>query len=185
MYKFIKNVLLLLCSLCLCVIFAFLYNPPKKYRYSHISGACKFQSEWIYATFNDTNHYDVICIGSSKTMNAVQDSFISFHTNYNVINIVLCGLGRNKDYVLLDDFIKNHITKPKMLILECNAWENTHSNSDFAYLADGSLLLENFFTFNRERFSDVHNALQLVNPICFLRLIVTYKTLCDHTHMDI
>lgn len=154
----------------------FCIHIPEKYSYSYIRNAgCQGRSDWIYERiFEDTAQLDVVFIGTSHTMNAIDDSLIETHVNgLKVLNMAFCDFGRSFDYVIVKHLLQ--FKKPRILSIEVRESEAKLGHLQFAYLASGKDVLCAPMWFNRSWFGDVSRALQFR-----LQYVREYLTEQDH-----
>jgi|694.fasta_scaffold155403_1 hypothetical protein len=138
-----------------------LIKPNKSFLYSYPEDGCKGRNMFIYNKMIGEEKTSILFLGSSHTMNAIDDSLISEYLKINTLNIGLCGLGKNKEYMILKDWTTYHKNKPDIVVIECNHWENTYSYSNFGYMADSKDVLQGFFVFNRNMHEDIINAIKV------------------------
>lgn len=148
----------------------------KKYRYQSLENDCMNQASWIYdRIFNNETPVDIAFLGSSHTINGINDMLIDSMLSAeetNVVNLGYCRLGRNLDYVLLKDLLKQK--RPRIILTEVRGDEDWFSHPMFPYLADGlDVFLPTVF-YNRDLFADYYIAftfkLQLFQDILFNRI---------------
>lgn len=163
MKKFLlKTFLFILLFFSLSLLLLFGIKPSKAYTYSYPTDGCKGRNKFIYEKIIDQKNYDILFIGSSHTMNAINDSIITFNTKQQSLNLGLCGLGKNKEYMILKDWIQQHEqTLPKKIFIECNHWENTYSYNNYGYMADANDIVDGMFLWNRSMHMDFVNALKV------------------------
>lgn len=177
MQKFVVNVLWFL--LLPAFLTGLLYFLPinKKYAYTFLDkGGCPGRSTWIYdRIFCDTTEIDVAFLGTSHTMNAINESLInqSLLTDgskpIHCLNLAYCDFGRNMDYVIAKDLLAKH--KVKTLFLEVRENEAQVGHKQFAFLADGKDVIGAPIYFNRSYFPDLYKSLLM--RLQFIRETVT------------
>jgi len=127
-------------------------------RYAGLKNDCYNHGSWIYdRIFNNDKPADIVFLGSSHTINGIDDSLIESRLNKSgmtVVNLGYCRLGRNLHYVLLKELLeKKH---PSVVVLEVRMDENRYSHPVFPFLASTRdvLFAEPFF--NRDFFKDIY-----------------------------
>jgi hypothetical protein len=152
MKKLFINVVVFLIPFLILVI---ILPVDKRFKYQGLKDDCYNHGIWIYdRIFNNSKPIDIAFIGSSHTINGVNDKLISEKLNGTLaVNIAYCRLGRNLDYVLLKELLKGK--KPEYVIFEVREEEDRYSHPIFPFMAETSdVVLANPF-FNREIFSDI------------------------------
>ena len=152
MKKLIRNIIFFLTPVLLIII---ILPVNKRLVYKGLKGDCFNHGIWIYdRIFNNEKPIDIAFIGSSHTINGINDKLISENIDYGkAVNLGYCRLGRNLSYVLLKDLISQK--KIKILILEVREDEDRYSHPIFPYVATSrDVLLPNPF-FNRDILSDI------------------------------
>lgn len=127
----------------------------KRLKYHGLKDDCFNHGIWIYdRLFNNENPIDIAFVGSSHTINGINDKLINENIEYgNVVNLGYCRLGRNLSYILLKELIAQK--QIKNLILEVREDEDRYSHPIFPYVANSSdVLLPNPF-FNRDIVADI------------------------------
>lgn len=125
----------------ICLLLALLFAPvDKKFAYHYLEGDFS-KAAWIYKSiFTKEAPLDVVFIGTSHTLNGVNDSLIQMKLNQQldktikVSNLSLNHPGANAHYAIVKDLLKKK--KPKMLILEVREVEARFSHFAFPIIAD-------------------------------------------------
>lgn len=134
----------------------------RKYQYAFVKNACSLKSNYIYhRIYEDPLPLDVVFIGSSHTMCAIDDSIVQKvledqGRHLHVSNMSFCRSGRNMDYVIFKDILQRK--KPRFLVLEVKQEEPELGHPDFGYLADVSDILCPPLIINRDFFPDLIKA---------------------------
>ena len=152
MKKLIRNTLLFFIPI---VIFIVVLPIDKRLKYQGLKDDCFNHGIWIYdRIFNNDKPIDIAFIGSSHSVNGIDDKLISENIqDGEAVNFGYCRLGRNLSYVLLKDLIAEK--KIKHLILEVLEDEDRYSHPVFPFVASTcDVLFPNPF-FNRDIFSDM------------------------------
>jgi hypothetical protein len=152
MKKLFKNIALFLLPLLLLLYFL---PIDKKLQYSGLTGDCHRHAFWIHdRIFWNTNDVDVAILGSSHTMNGVNDEILTLESNNQTItNFGYCRLGLNHRYVLLKEILKKK--KIKHLIIEVRERESKYSHPIFPFVASSKDVLTAPPILNKAYFSDI------------------------------
>lgn len=143
----------------------FLWVPiEKKYAYQYLKGDFS-KAGWIYKRmYEKTDPVDVVFIGTSHTLNGVNDSLIEaslsmkLGNHVKVSNLSLNHPGANAEYAIFKDLLKTK--KPKMLVLEVREVEARFSHFAFPIIADRDDMLMPEIVPNVYLFRDYLYALQ-------------------------
>jgi len=147
MRKFQYRFLLFGLILFAVIALVFYYPASKYFRYNYVTkGGCVGRSNWIYhRIFENTTPIDLAFVGTSHTLNAIQDSIIEKHINdiYDgknyLVNLAYCGLGRDWDFKVVEDLFQHQ--NPKILVVEIRENESIASHPCFPFIADASDVL--------------------------------------------
>ncbi|HBS88454.1 MAG: hypothetical protein A2W91_15000 [Bacteroidetes bacterium GWF2_38_335] len=138
----------------------FSISPDVRFRYNFIKGDCDAQGSWIYETMRGNDKPGIVFLGSSHTLNAVNEKIIMDELKktgtdtVSVANFGYCRYGRNLQYVLLKDLIKSN--KPKMVIFEVTSEEPASSHPVFGYLAEPVDVFSAPLLLNFDYFRDIY-----------------------------
>jgi hypothetical protein len=124
------------------VIALLLFNIPYSRKYAYLSKSNEdCNTSWIYhRLFENPTNIDIAFIGTSHTGCGIDDGLIEKNINtelgkvVNVANIAYCGGGRNLDYLLIKDLIKEK--KPKVIVIELKN-DNYLIHKDYGIMANG------------------------------------------------
>ncbi len=119
-----------------------LYGPyNKQFAYSYVKQDSN-HSSWVYKrVFKDVKPIDIAFVGSSRTLNGVNDSLLELYLNknnkdkYNIANISFSWTGRNLQYILLKDLFRNK--KTKIVVVEIREKESPFGHIAFPVIAEG------------------------------------------------
>ncbi len=177
MKLFLKKILLFALPILVCLTVIFFKRTNREFNYNYIKGDCDARGKLFYKKLSgDCNNIDYLFVGSSKTMNGINDGLIDDSLNtgdtasLHLYNAGYCRFGRNLDYLYCKEFAyKNKIKK---IFLEVRSDESTISHPMFAYLADGYEILEGITALNPKIFAEIYNhTLMNVNAArCVLKL---------------
>lgn len=167
MRKFLFHLVAFLLFPTFCTFFLYWLPVDKHYAYTFLDkGGCPGRSTWLFQQFfEDTAPIDIAFIGTSHTMNGVNDSLIATRlkektgTSYRCLNLAYCDFGRNMDFVLVKDLLAHH--NPKVLFLEIRENEAQVGHKQFALLANGQDVISAPIYFNRSFFPDLYKALMM------------------------
>ncbi|NJM14980.1 MAG: hypothetical protein HC896_06000 [Bacteroidales bacterium] len=152
MKKLLRNIIFFFIPI--IVVIAIL-PVDKRLKYQGLKDDCFNHGIWIYdRLFNNEKPIDIAFIGSSHTINGINDKLINENIECGkVVNLGYCRLGRNLSYVFLKELLtQKHI---KHLILEVREDEDRYSHPIFPYVANSrDVLLPNPF-FNRDILADI------------------------------
>lgn len=165
MKRFLKQVALFLLPLLLLAAGLFKLDCPQEFRFHYLEKDCDDRADWIYSRlFCQDKPADIVFIGSSRTMRAVDDSLlsdmISTDTHHaTALNAGYCRLGRDLQAVLADDLFwkTGKYQPPKKLVIEIHEQEGVGSHPVFYCLAGSRDLLFPPSFVNQDYFSNVYN----------------------------
>ena len=155
MRKLYKNIVLFFTPL----LFILLVAPVNtRLKYQELKNDCFNHGIWIYDRIqNNSKPVDIAFLGSSQTINGINDKLIETEMNktgLSVVNFGYCRLGKNLIYVLLKEIVKTK--HPKYVIIEIKGDEDRYSHPVFPYIADTrDVVLANPF-FNRDLLGDMY-----------------------------
>ncbi|MCF8368580.1 MAG: hypothetical protein K9G76_06020 [Bacteroidales bacterium] len=154
MKKLLINIVLFILPIWIVVL---LLPVNKRLLYLGLENDCSNHAKWIYDRLNNnTKPIDILFLGTSQTLNSINEKIIERELNPKVLHIAnmgYCRPGRDLAYVLLKETL---LTKnPKVVFIEVREDEGRYSHPIFPYLAKTSdVLMANKF-FNRDYFTDV------------------------------
>lgn len=161
--KVLNSILILLLPALLVVTGMFIAPFDKQFGYAFMQDNCMRKSKWIYnRLFEDNNKIDIAFVGTSHTIDAINEDIVrhallSSGVKQEPANLGYCRIGRNMDYAIIKDLVKNK--KPEMVVLEVREKENRDGHPDFGYIADGRNVLAPVMFFNDNYFSDLYNGI--------------------------
>ena len=143
MKKFFRTLKWFFLPALLLTVLLFCIPVPDSYKYHYIHDDCFDRRSFIYQRIFENNEpIDIAFLGTSHTINAVNDSLVQSllaDSSAHVANLGFCWLGNDLQYMIMKDiFSRKH---PHLLILEVREEENAFSHIMFPYLADGSDLV--------------------------------------------
>lgn len=153
MKRFIIN-LLLFCIPMVIWLFVKWTQPYDLQFAAHFTqGDCSGIGRWVHdrIVLNKTA-IDVAFIGTSHTIDAIDDKYLSEHLNSNIVNLGYCHLGRNLQSVFVEMLLSREGGLPKKIILEIRENEEPSSHSMFPYWASFDDMWQ--MPYNRDYFSD-------------------------------
>lgn len=140
MKKFIRNILLFVIPIMVGILVLILFPLNKKRAYTYLKDDCDGRGAWIYSRlYESETPVDIAFIGSSQTMNGINDSLIeNTSIDQHVCNLGYCRYGRNLQYVLLKHILE--AKQPKYVFIEVGEDEQSFGHPIFPYLANGNEL---------------------------------------------
>ncbi|MCF8332185.1 MAG: hypothetical protein K9H84_07010 [Bacteroidales bacterium] len=137
------------------IAFLILIQPNKRLRYTGLKDDCFNHGIWVHdRIFENPDPFDIAVLGSSHTINAVNDEIMDSLTNdKSVVNFGYCRLGRNLTYVLLKDILAEK--SPETIIVEVREDEDRYSHPVFPLVANTTDVLLPVALFNRDIFADM------------------------------
>jgi hypothetical protein len=147
MKKFVSQIaLFLLFPILLCVLV--LFSPLKrKYAWNSLPTDCDNRGAWIWSRlYVDTTSIDIAFLGTSHTLNGIQDTMISRllsekkQERINAVNLAYCRFGNELNYVIAKDLFATK--KPKIVIIEVNEKFGTASHPVYPYFAETKELVQ-------------------------------------------
>lgn len=162
MRKFLVNILLFSLPIIIVLAIIFFTKVSRGFCYNYIKGDCDARGKLFYKRIYSKAHtIDYLFIGSSKTMNGINDDLIEDTINngksgkLRLYNAGYCRFGRNLDYLFLKEFASRH--KLKKVFLEVRSNESTTSHPIFPYLASSSEILDGINAVNGKIFKEIYN----------------------------
>jgi hypothetical protein len=152
MGRFLKHILVFLIPI---VVIIGLLPVNQRLKYQGLKDDCFNHGIWIYdRIYNNPEPIDIVFLGSSQTINGIDDKLISDGTAGGVVvNLGYCRLGRNFSYALLKDVLS--VREIKYVVVEVRENEDRYSHPIFPYIAQSSdVFFPNPF-FNRDMLSDM------------------------------
>lgn len=177
MKLFLKNIFLFALPVLVALGVIFFKNTNREFNYNYIKGDCDARGKLFYKKlYTDCNNIDYLFVGSSKTMNGINDGLIEDSLNtgdtvkLHLYNAGYCRFGRNLDYLYCKEFISKN--KIKKIFLEVRSDESTTSHPIYAYLANGNEILEGIKAINPKVFAELYNhtLMNLNATRCVLKL---------------
>ncbi len=152
MKRLIRNTIIITLSIVL-VILAF--PIERRMLFQELTDDCSNRSIWIYdRIFKNPKPVDFVFLGSSHTINGINDKLIEDKLKVNVANFGYCRFGDNLMYVFLKEILKTK--NVKTLIIEVREDEDRYSHPIFPYIAETSdVLLANPFI-NKDLLGDCY-----------------------------
>jgi hypothetical protein len=161
MKRFITHISLFILPFVVGLILIFYTPYNKEYGYGYRKNV-DCNTSWIYyRLFENPTPIDIAFMGTSHTGCGINDSLIETElSNKNIIknvsNIAYCSKGRNIQYSLLKDLIKNK--KPELIFLEITEEESKSSHKDFSYISDLPDVIKSSSIYNVNYIKDVYSA---------------------------
>lgn len=126
--------------------------------FQHLTNDCANRSIWIYdRIFENHKPIDIAFLGSSHTMNGINDNLIQERLNINTVNLGYCRFGEDLIYVFLKEIIKTK--ELKTVIIEVREDEERNSHPIFPYIAETRDVMLAMPLFNRDIFRNYYRHL--------------------------
>lgn len=129
----------------------------KRSKYIGLENDCSNHAIWIYdRLFNNAKPVDIAFLGSSHTLNSINDKLIEDKlkkSHLNVVNFGYCRLGRNLTYIFIKELLKTK--NPKYLIIEVREDESRFSHPIFPYISGSRNVLLPVPFINRSLLKDI------------------------------
>ncbi|MEL6674803.1 MAG: hypothetical protein AAFR61_21525 [Bacteroidota bacterium] len=147
MKKLIRYIVLFCLPLLLLLV---IVPVDKRQVYEGLSGDCYNHGLWVHdRIFEQEKNTDIIFLGSSRTINSVDDSLLSTAlAPMQVVNFGYCRLGRNLHHHFLQEILSRK--KVRHLILEVRETEDQFSHPIYSYMAPTPSVLASFGSLNRQ-----------------------------------
>lgn len=151
MKKLVYKILLFLLPLFVGII---LIPVDKRLIYKNLDNDCFNHGIWIYdRIFNNEKEINIVFLGSSHTINGINDQLISEELNENAVNMGYCRLGRNLHYILLKEIFS--VKKTRKVVLEVRESEDWSSHPVFPHIASDKDVFFTPLLFNLDYISDL------------------------------
>lgn len=155
MKRLIRNILLFILPVALVLV---LLPVDHRMAYQGLKDDCFGHGLWIHdRIFEQNKDIDLLFLGSSHTINGIDDQLIEQQTGLSTANLGYCRLGRNLHELLLEEVLQKH--QPRALILEVRETEDEHSHPIFPNLASTTDVMLPDFVWNRDYLDDVQKHL--------------------------
>ncbi len=139
-------------------VFIGLYFLPinTQRQFQGLKDDCEGHAIWMYdRIFENGKPVDLLFLGSSQTINGIDDGLIESSLKeygINTLNFGYCRYGRNLHLTILKYLLKTK--RPKYVVLEVRADENHYSHPIFPYLASTKDVLSATPFFNESLVND-------------------------------
>jgi hypothetical protein len=153
-----------------------MFPVNKRFLYQGLSEDCFNHGIWVYdRIFNNPKNIDIAFLGSSQTINGINDKLIEDklkNKKLHVVNLGYCRLGVNLYYILIKEIVKTK--KPRIIVIEIRGEENRYSHPVFPFIADNIDVLTATLLFNRDFFADcyrkIYYKLEIIHEVIFNEL---------------
>ncbi len=146
MTRLLKLILVLSVSIVLTIL-AFPVN--RRMLFQQLTNDCANRSTWIYDRISENEKpIDIAFLGSSHTMNGIDDILIQEKLKNCTVNLGYCRFGEDLIYVFLNEIIKTK--KLKTVIIEIRENEDRNSHPIFPYIAETKDVLLAAPLFNKD-----------------------------------
>ncbi len=141
MKRFLTYTGLFLLPFFIAVLVLWKVSYPRKFAYNYVEGSCFNRGQFVYdRLFESGRPIDIAFVGTSHTMNAINDSLIEREISNTgtslryVANISYCWEGLNGQYVIIKDLVEQK--SPKIIVLEVRENEKKINHEVFPYICD-------------------------------------------------
>lgn len=162
MKEFVKKIVLFSLPIFIGLLAVFFIKADREFCYNYIKGDCDTRGKLFYKRLETKSaRVDYLFVGSSKTMNGINDRLIEDSLNkrspkhLRLYNAGYCRFGRNLDFLLCKEFSKNNALKK--IFVEVRADESTTSHPMFPFLANGREILQGAKALNGKLPSELYN----------------------------
>lgn len=162
MKQFIKKIVLFSLPIIIGLLAVFFIKADREFCYNYIKGDCDTRGKLFYKRLEKKSvGMDYLFVGSSKTMNGINDGLIEDSLNkrsqnkLRLYNAGYCRFGRNLDFLLCKEFSKNNALKK--IFVEVRADESTTSHPMFPFLANGREIIQGANALNGKLPSELYN----------------------------
>ena len=175
MKRFLSNILIFGFPILVVLIAIWFLQPPSDFRFHYIKGDCSGRADWIRQRIDLTNApIDMLFLGSSRTMNAVNDQlldslFREADQHLGFANFGYCRLGRDLQYLLFLETLEKHPLK--MLVLEVREKENLYSHPIYSHIAERPALFSAPIKHNKSYVPNLLNNWLMHLSYCQKRLL--------------
>jgi hypothetical protein len=161
MKKFVLHILLFLLPLIAGWIMVVSKPIDKKRAYHYLTDDCEGRGAWMYRRiFESKKPIDIAFLGSSHTINGINDTLINQRlrdagSTATTCNLGYCRLGRDLTYVLMKHLIDQK--KTRIFIIEVMVDEYPRSHPVFPFLAETKEVLDPKTIFNTSYPSNLYS----------------------------
>ena len=153
MKRFLKHSVLFSIPVLGYLVTVWWHPVAQEQQWNRITGNCSKSACIYHLTEQNQAPIDVAFIGTSRTMNAVNDTLLSQVWGLNVINLGYCRPGRNVHFEIVRMLLEKH--KPKALFVEVNQEEDWYGHFDYGNVASTHDVLWSVNSRNPKYFRDV------------------------------
>lgn len=139
-----------------------LTEPERKAMWTSSPGDCDNRGAFIYQRiFEDTTAIDIAFLGTSHTINGIQDTLISRLINeelgmhLNAVNLGYCRFGSEMQYIIAKDLLEHK--HPKLVLIEVNEEAGQASHPMYPYYSTTEDLVQPVSSFNQALPANFYN----------------------------
>lgn len=166
MRRFLQHIVLFLTPLMMVTAGIISYPPDKRAHYDYLKEDCSGRGAWLYhRLFEHPQPADVVFIGTSRTMRAVNDSLLEHLLHENnlpmmVLNAGYCRIGRDLHAVIARDVLQQVIAPngQKHLVIEIHEREGVASHPVFYRMGSSHDVVAPASLLNQQYFSNMYSA---------------------------
>lgn len=162
MKKFLTKTLIFLLPVLCIVIGIFMTEPDRNSLWNGSPGDCENRGHWInYRLNQDSTPVDIAFLGTSRTINGIQDTLVSRilsdKTGHSVhaVNLGYCRFGSDLMTVIMRDLVNTK--KPKLIVIEVNEQFIGSSHPMFPYYATNEDLHSTAVLYNQAASANFYN----------------------------
>lgn len=152
MRKFCRHIALFLLPLIAAGFLILNFEPERVSLWNSYPDDCDNRGQWIEdVIFDSPEPIDIAFLGSSHTINGIQDSLagtlLSRNQNLRAVNLGYCRFGPEMNLIVLRDLLEHK--KPRLIVIELNETVITSSHPMYPYFSSNEdLIPDNFFNQN-------------------------------------
>lgn len=162
MKKFLTQLFLFCLPLIAAWIVVLNVSVSKEFSYNYIKDECEGAGQWMYSRlYLQGRPADIVFIGASRTMRAVDDSLLQLYydssgVNLKILNAGFCRFGRDMFTLIAEDVINTQHGMSK-LVFEVNEREGSGNHPIYWTLADTKDLLYPESFVNQSYFPNIYS----------------------------
>ncbi len=162
MRKFLTQLFMFCLPLAAVWVIVLNVNVSKEFSYNYIKDECEGAGQWMYSRMYLQNRpADIVFIGASRTMRAVDDSLLQHYydssgANLKILNAGFCRFGRDMFTLIAEDVI-NSQAGMRTLVFEVNEREGSGNHPIYWTLAGTKDLLYPESFVNQSYFSNIYS----------------------------
>jgi len=152
MKKIIYKIILFFVPIIIIAEIIFFIPATSDFKIAFLKEDCSGRYNQIENRLSNKKNIDILFLGSSKTMNGINDSLIESLTGENCYNAGYCRYGRNLEFLIAKKYVQAF--KIKKLIIEVREEEAIDSHPVFPQIATSTEILSSFKSANTSFIND-------------------------------